>query len=193
MALRQASAEPGGSRGATAGTGRAGCDARCDVPRSLLSTLRAGLFSLAQTGLETTLLAGLPHGGMECRQRLWMAIAGRSSGEAWKKNPLCRGLARDRTSQLVMAMLLKAMTAGGRRRRDPASVAWCGSGRGCAPPFDTPGGLFPSSLMSTGKETGEGSPDSLPVMLVPPRKRSCPQVRPSMDVSHGRYRGRRRV
>jgi hypothetical protein len=33
----------------------------------------------AQTGLETALLAGRPHRGMECRQRLWMSITGSSS------------------------------------------------------------------------------------------------------------------
>jgi hypothetical protein len=82
MALRQASAEQRGSRGATAGTGLAGCDARFEVPRGFLSTLKAGFFSLAQTGLETALLAGRPHRGMECRQRLWMSIAGSSSGDA---------------------------------------------------------------------------------------------------------------
>ena len=70
MAFRQASAERGGSRGATAGTGRSGCDARLEVPRSFLSTLNAGFFSWAQTGLETALLAGRPHCGMECHQRL---------------------------------------------------------------------------------------------------------------------------
>jgi hypothetical protein len=82
MALRQASAERGGSRGATAGTSRAGCDARFELPRSFLSTLKAGFFSSAQTGLETALLAGRPHRGMECRQRLWMSMAGSSSGDA---------------------------------------------------------------------------------------------------------------
>ena len=49
------------------------------VPRRFLSTLKAGLFSLAQTSLETVLLAGRPHRGMECRQRLWMSITGSSS------------------------------------------------------------------------------------------------------------------
>ena len=78
-ALRQASAEQGGSRGATAGTGRAGCDARFEVPRSFLSTLKAGFFSWAQTGLETALLAGRTHCGMECLQRLWMSMSGSST------------------------------------------------------------------------------------------------------------------
>jgi len=82
MALRQASAEQRGSRGATAGTGLAGCDARFEVPRGFLSTLKAGFFSLAQTGLETALLAGRPHRGMECRQRLWMSMSGSSTGDA---------------------------------------------------------------------------------------------------------------
>jgi hypothetical protein len=52
------------------------------VPRSLLSTLEAGFFSLAQTGHETALLAGGPHRGMECRQRLWISITVSSSGAA---------------------------------------------------------------------------------------------------------------
>jgi hypothetical protein len=53
-----------------------------EVPKSFLSTLKAGFFSWAQTGLETTLLAGRPHRGMECRQRLWMSITGSSLGDA---------------------------------------------------------------------------------------------------------------
>jgi hypothetical protein len=40
------------------------------------------MFSLVQTGLETVLLAGRPHRGMECRQRLWVSITGSSSGDA---------------------------------------------------------------------------------------------------------------
>jgi hypothetical protein len=52
------------------------------MPRSFLSTLKAGFFSSAQTGLETALLAGRPHRGMECRQRRWISIAGSSSGDA---------------------------------------------------------------------------------------------------------------
>ena len=43
-----------------------------NVPGSFLSTLKAGFFSLVQTGLETALLAGRPHR----RQRLWMFITG---------------------------------------------------------------------------------------------------------------------
>jgi hypothetical protein len=81
MALRQASAERDGSRGATAGTGRAGCGPIVEVPRSVLSTLKARFVSSAQTGLETALLAGRPHRGMECRQRLWMSMSGSSSGD----------------------------------------------------------------------------------------------------------------
>jgi hypothetical protein len=50
-----------------------------EVPKSFLSTLKAGFFSSAQTGLETALLAGRPHRGMECRQRLWMSITGSPS------------------------------------------------------------------------------------------------------------------
>ena len=79
MALWQASAERGGSRGAPAGAGRAGCDARFEVPRSFLSTLRAGFFQLARTGLETTLFAGRPHRGVKSRPRRWMSLAGSSS------------------------------------------------------------------------------------------------------------------
>jgi hypothetical protein len=82
MALRQASAERDGSRGATAGTGRAGCGPIVEVPKSFLSTLKAGFFSSAQTGLETALLAGRPHRGMGSRQRLRMSITGSSSGDA---------------------------------------------------------------------------------------------------------------
>jgi len=70
MALRQTTAERGGSRGATAGTDRAGCGPMVEVPRCFVSTLKAGVFLSAQTGLETALLAGRPHRGMECRQRL---------------------------------------------------------------------------------------------------------------------------
>jgi hypothetical protein len=47
---------------------------------SFLPTLKAGFFSCAQTGLETALLAGRPHRGMECRQTLWMSITGSSLG-----------------------------------------------------------------------------------------------------------------
>ena len=48
---------------------------------SFLSVLKTEFFALAQTGLETALLAGSPHRGMECRQRLWMSITGSSSGD----------------------------------------------------------------------------------------------------------------
>jgi hypothetical protein len=47
----------------------------------LPTTLKAGFFSSAQTGLETALLAGRPHRGMECRQRLWISMSGSSSGD----------------------------------------------------------------------------------------------------------------
>jgi len=50
-----------------------------EVPKSFLSTLKAGFFSWAQTGLETALLAGRPLCGMECRQRLWISMSGSSS------------------------------------------------------------------------------------------------------------------
>ena len=49
---------------------------------SFLSTLKAGFFSLTQTGLETAFLRVRPHRGMECRQRLRMSITGSSSGDA---------------------------------------------------------------------------------------------------------------
>ena len=42
-------------------------------------------------------------------------------------------------------------------RGGPGGVAWCVSGRVCAPSSDTPRGLFTNSLMITGTETGEGS------------------------------------
>jgi hypothetical protein len=53
-----------------------------EVPKSFLSTLKAGFGSSAQTGLEAALLAGRPHRGMECRQRLWLSMSGNSSGNA---------------------------------------------------------------------------------------------------------------
>ena len=45
-----------------------------------------------------------------------------------------------------------------------AVAAWWVSGRGYAPPSDTPRELFPNSLMSPGTRTGKGS---LPVWLTP--------------------------
>jgi hypothetical protein len=51
MALRQATAERDGSRGATAGTGRAGCGPIVEVPRCFLSTLKAGFFVGADRGI----------------------------------------------------------------------------------------------------------------------------------------------
>ena len=42
------------------------------------------------------------------------------------------------------------------------AVPWCVSGRGYAPPSDTPRGLFPNSLISTGTKTGDGSVSSVP-------------------------------
>jgi hypothetical protein len=45
-----------------------------EVPMSFLSTLKAGFFSLPQTGLETALVAGRPHRGMECRQCLSLLL-----------------------------------------------------------------------------------------------------------------------
>jgi hypothetical protein len=44
--------------------------------------LKAEFFSSARARLETALLAGSPHRGMECRQRLWMSMSGSSSGDA---------------------------------------------------------------------------------------------------------------
>ena len=40
---------------------------------------------------------------------------------------------------------------------DTGGGAWCVSRRGYSPPSDTPRGLFPNSLMSTGTQNGEGS------------------------------------
>jgi len=79
MALRQATAERGGSRGATSGVGRAVCGPTVEAPRSFLSTLKAGFVSSAQTGLETALLTGRPHRGMGSGQSLWMSMSGSSS------------------------------------------------------------------------------------------------------------------
>ena len=64
MALRQATAERGGSRGATAGTDRAGCGPIVEVPRCFLSTLKAGFISSARARLETALIAGRRHPGL---------------------------------------------------------------------------------------------------------------------------------
>jgi hypothetical protein len=52
MALRQASAKRSGSRGAPAGNGRAGCDARFEVLRSFLSTLEAKFFGSRRPALK---------------------------------------------------------------------------------------------------------------------------------------------
>ena len=41
-------------------------------------------------------------------------------------------------------------------RGGPGGAAWCVSGRGYAPPSDTPRGLFPYSPMSTGTKMGRG-------------------------------------
>ena len=101
MALRQATAERGGSRGATAGVGRAGCDPIVEVPRRFLSALKAGLVSSAQAGLETALLAGRPHRGMECRQRLWMSLTGSSSIRRLNDCPVESGPERARPSRRV--------------------------------------------------------------------------------------------
>jgi hypothetical protein len=89
MALRQATAERGGSRGATSGVGRAGCGPIVEVPRSVLSTLKVEFFSSAQARLETALFAGRRHSGMECRQRLWISMSGSSSGGGSSVSPRC--------------------------------------------------------------------------------------------------------
>jgi len=67
MALRQASAERGGSREATAGTDPAGCGSIVEVPRSFLFVLKAGFSRWRRPALKP-LFAGRPHRGMECRQ-----------------------------------------------------------------------------------------------------------------------------
>jgi hypothetical protein len=53
-----------------------------EVPTCFVSTLKAGFVSLARARLETALLAGRPHRGMECHQRLWMSMSGSSTGDA---------------------------------------------------------------------------------------------------------------
>jgi hypothetical protein len=90
MALRQASAERGGSRGATAGTDRARCGPIVEVPRSLLSTLKAGFFSLARARLETALFRAIrtvawdPVRGFGCRSRAThLSVPERSPGRKW--------------------------------------------------------------------------------------------------------------
>ena len=101
MALRQATAERGGSRGATAGTDRAGCGPTVEVPKSFLSTLKAGFVSSALARLETALLAGRPHRGMGSRQRLWKSITGSSAIRRLKECPAESGPERARPSRRV--------------------------------------------------------------------------------------------
>ncbi len=50
--------------------------------------LTVEFFSLARARLETALLAGRPHRGMECRQRLWMSMSGRKVGRRLKDCPV---------------------------------------------------------------------------------------------------------
>jgi hypothetical protein len=88
----------GGSRGATAGTDRAGCSSIVEKPRSFRPTLKAGFVSSAQTGLETALLTGRPHRGMGSRQRLRMSITGTSSGAASQVTIKPRGRRTQRDS-----------------------------------------------------------------------------------------------
>ena len=90
-----------GSRGATAGADRAVCGPTVEAPRCFLSTLKAGIFSSAQTGLETTLLEGRPHRGMGSRQRLWISITGSSSIRRLKDCPVESGPERARPSRRV--------------------------------------------------------------------------------------------
>jgi hypothetical protein len=59
-------------------------DARLEVPRSFLSTLKARFVVSAQIGLGTALLAGRPHRDMGSRHRLWMSIKGSNACDARK-------------------------------------------------------------------------------------------------------------
>jgi hypothetical protein len=63
-----------------------------EVPKSFLSTLKAGFFSSARARLETALLAGRSHRGMECRQRLWISMSGSSSIRRLKDCPVVMDL-----------------------------------------------------------------------------------------------------
>ncbi len=58
-------------------------------------------------------------------------------------------------------------------------VAWCVSGRGCAPPSDTPPGLLRKAPMSPGTKTAEGVPPPPPRGSVPrPKTRHGVKVGP---------------
>ena len=83
-----------------------------EVPRNVLSALKAGFFSSARARLETALLAGRPRRGMGSRQRLRISITGSSSIRHLKDCPVESGPAR----------ALPSRSAGhGRERR----VKWC--------------------------------------------------------------------
>ena len=56
--------------------GRAGYGPRFEVPRSFLSTLKAGFSVSAQTGAETVPLAGRRQRDIGFRHTLWMSITG---------------------------------------------------------------------------------------------------------------------
>ena len=62
---------------------------------------RIGLVGSAKTGLETALLTGRPHRGMESRQRLWMSITGSSSIRRLNDCPVESGPERARPSRRV--------------------------------------------------------------------------------------------
>jgi hypothetical protein len=107
------------------------------VPKSFLSTLKAGFFSSAQTGLETALLAGRPHRGMECRQRLWMSMSGSLSIRRLKDcpvvvdlhelSPVGRRATGGRDSPAVLLYAGKAILAFARLRTSGSK--WAGSCR----------------------------------------------------------------
>jgi hypothetical protein len=59
--------------------------------------------------------------------------------------------ATPQTSEQVRARLVEAL------RLDLVGPTNDHAFANCAPPSDTPRGLFPNSLMSTGTKTGEGS------------------------------------
>ncbi len=99
MALRQATAERSGSRGAAAGVGRAVCGPTVEAPRCFLSTLKARFFSSARARLEIVLLTGRPHRGMGSRQRLWMSM--QFVGRRLKECPVESGPERARPSRRV--------------------------------------------------------------------------------------------
>ena len=48
-------------------------------------TFVSGFFSLPETGLETALLAGRPHRGMDHRERLWKTMSGWPGWISWTR------------------------------------------------------------------------------------------------------------